>query len=58
LPDVTTPQAFSFLIKKLNTEEVLIMFEADTTTTQVVVMYLIVFVFFFGLAVALVKKNS
>jgi preprotein translocase subunit SecE len=34
------------------------MFEADTTTTQVVVMYAIAFVFFFGLAVALVKKNS
>jgi len=34
------------------------MFEADTTTTQVVVMYLIAFVFFFGLAVALLKKNS
>lgn len=34
------------------------MFTTFTSTGQVVVMYLIAFVFFFGLAVALVKKNS
>ncbi len=34
------------------------MFGTDVTTGQVLTMYLIVFVFFFGLAVALLKKNS
>ena len=37
---------------------VAMLFEADTTTTQVVVMYVIAFVFFFGLAAVLLKKNS
>lgn len=34
------------------------LFETDTTTTQVVTMYLVFFVFFFGLAFLLIKKNS
>lgn len=34
------------------------LFGTDVTTSQVLVMYSIAFVFFFGLAVALVKKNS
>jgi hypothetical protein len=34
------------------------MFGTDVTTGQVLTMYLIVFVFFFGLAIALLKKNS
>ena len=34
------------------------MFTTFTTTSDVVVMYLVAFVFFFGLAVMLVKKNS
>lgn len=34
------------------------MFSTDVTTGQVVVMYVIAFGFFFGLAAALLKKNS
>jgi hypothetical protein len=34
------------------------MFDTDVTTTEVVVMYAIAFGFFFGLAAALLKKNS
>ncbi len=34
------------------------MFGTDVTTGQVLTMYVIVFVFFFVLAVALLKKNS
>jgi hypothetical protein len=34
------------------------MFTTEVTTSQVVTMYAVIFVFFFGLAVALLKKNS
>lgn len=34
------------------------LFETDTTTAQVVAMYVGFFVFFFGLAALLLKKNS
>ena len=34
------------------------LFETDTTTTEVVTMYVAFFVFFFGLAFMLIKKNS
>ena len=34
------------------------MLEADVTTSQVLLMYTGVFVFFFGLAAVLLKKNS
>ncbi len=34
------------------------LFETDTTTTQVVTLYVCFFVFFFGLAFLLFKKNS
>ncbi len=34
------------------------MLEPDVTTTQVLTMYVCIFVFFFGLALILVKKNS
>jgi len=34
------------------------MLEPDVTTSQVILMYAVVFVFFYGLAVILLKKNS
>jgi hypothetical protein len=34
------------------------MLEPDVTTSQVLTMYLCIFVFFFGLAFILLKKNS
>ena len=34
------------------------MFEPDTNTSQVLLMYVGIFVFFFGLAIVLLKKNS
>ncbi len=34
------------------------MFGTDVTTSQVVSMYAVLFVFFFGLALVLLKKNS
>lgn len=34
------------------------MLEPDVTTSQVLVMYACIFVFFFGLAVVMFKKNS
>ncbi len=34
------------------------MFETDVTASQVLVMYAVLFVFFFGLAAVLLKKNS
>lgn len=34
------------------------MLEPDVTTSQVLVAYVGIFVFFFGLAFALLKKNS
>jgi hypothetical protein len=34
------------------------MLEPDVTTSQVLLMYVGVFVFFFGLAAILLKKNS
>ncbi len=34
------------------------MFTTEVTTGQVVVYYAVLFVFFFGLAIALLKKNS
>ncbi len=34
------------------------MFETDVTTSQVLTMYAVLFVFFFGLAIVLLKKNS
>lgn len=34
------------------------MLEPDVNTSQVLVMYAGIFVFFFGLAIALLKKNS
>ncbi len=34
------------------------MLEPDVTTSQVLVMYVGIFVFFFGLALVLLKKNS
>jgi len=34
------------------------MLEPDVTTSQVLMMYAGIFVFFFGLAFALMKKNS
>ena len=34
------------------------MFEPDTNTSQVLIMYAGLFIFFFGLAVVLFKKNS
>ncbi len=34
------------------------MFTTEVTTSQVVVYYAVLFVFFFGLAIALLKKNS
>jgi hypothetical protein len=34
------------------------MFETDVTTSEVLLMYVGFFVFFFGLAIALFKKNS
>jgi hypothetical protein len=34
------------------------MFTTEVTTSQVTVMYVVIFVFFFGLAIALLKKNS
>jgi hypothetical protein len=34
------------------------MFSTEVTTSQVVTMYVVIFVFFFGLAFALLKKNS
>lgn len=34
------------------------MLEPDVTTSQVLTMYVGIFVFFFGLAMVLLKKNS
>ncbi len=34
------------------------MFSTDVTTGQVLTMYAVLFVFFFGLAFVLLKKNS
>ena len=34
------------------------MLEPDTTTSQVLIMYACIFVFFFGLALVMLKKNS
>jgi hypothetical protein len=34
------------------------MFGTDVTTNQVITMYAVLFVFFFGLAIVLLKKNS
>jgi hypothetical protein len=34
------------------------MFDTDTTTAQVIIFYVGLFVFFFGLATILLKKNS
>ena len=34
------------------------MLEPDVTTSQVLLMYVCIFVFFFGLATILLKKNS
>ncbi len=34
------------------------MFSTDVTTSQVLAMYAVLFVFFFGLAIVLLKKNS
>jgi len=34
------------------------MLEPDVTTSQVLVMYVGMFVFFFGLAMVMLKKNS
>lgn len=34
------------------------MLEPDVNTSQVILMYVGIFVFFFGLAIAMVKKNS
>ncbi len=34
------------------------MFSTDVTTSQVITMYAVLFVFFFGLALVLLKKNS
>ena len=44
-------------IHKYSREEAML-FETDTTTTQVVTLYICFFVFFFGLAFLLLKKNS
>ena len=34
------------------------MLEPDVTTSQVLMMYAAIFVFFFGIALVLLKKNS